>query len=147
MNAKTLTLLSAVTIVMLSGFRGHAQHLVASTEVEKTVAGLHYGASLSIEFKRKISIGGFYQCGLQQFEGKVTPVRTFYALQIQFPLFTCDKVAVLANTRTGFVNDQFFVIVPALVTTVQVSPLLSVSFGSGLRMQNASLLAKINLTL
>lgn len=147
MKAKFVSPILAATVILLCYQPIKAQHLVAATEIEKNVAGLHYGASLSIESKKKFSIGGFYQCGIRQFEGTVTPTRIFYALQLQFPLLTCDKIAVLVNTKTGFVNNDFLVFVPAIITNIQLSPTLGVAIGSGVRMQNASLIGKIYLTL
>ncbi|HEY0743934.1 MAG TPA: hypothetical protein VGD40_20855 [Chryseosolibacter sp.] len=147
MTSKFLSHILAFAVIVLCHHRGNAQHLIVSSEIEKNVAGLHYGASLSIESKKKFSVGGFYQCGIRQVEGNVKPTRTFYALQLQFPLLTCDKIAILLNTKTGFVNDDYFLFVPAIMTNIQLSPALGVSIGSGLRMQNASLIGRLYLTL
>lgn len=147
MKSKFLSHILAAAVIMICHHQVNAQHLVASSEIEKNVAGLHYGASLSLESKKKFSVGGFYQCGIRQEEGDVKPTRTFYALQLQFPLFTCDKIAILLNTKTGFVNDDFLVFVPAIITNIQLSPALGVSIGSGFRMQNASLIGRLYLTL
>lgn len=147
MKSKLLIRILGATVMCLCYQRGNAQHLVASSEIEKNVAGLHYGASLSIESKKKFSVGGFYQCGIMQLEGNVKPTRTFYALQLQLPLFTCDKMGILLNTRTGFVNEDYFVFVPAIITNIQLSRALGIAIGSGLRMQNASFIGRIYLTL
>lgn len=147
MIKKLTVLLFAALLLVLCDVPGNAQHFVASTEIERNVAGFHYGVSLNLETKRKFSIGGFYQCGIRQFEDQVTTVRPFYALQLQLPLLNSDKVAILLSTKTGFVNNQFLVFVPAIITTVQLSPLLGLSFGSGFRMQHASMIARINLTI
>lgn len=147
MKSKLVLEIVATAVMVLCHQFANAQHLIASSEIEKNVAGLHYGASLSIESKKKFSVGGFYQCGIKQLEGNVKPTRTFYALQLQFPLVTCAKVAILLNTRTGFVNDDYFVFVPAILTNIQLSPAFGLSIGSGLRMQNASLIGRLYLTL
>ncbi|HEY0653011.1 MAG TPA: hypothetical protein VGD65_07780 [Chryseosolibacter sp.] len=139
--------LLAIAAILLCHQRAKGQHLIVASEIEKNVAGLHYGASLSIESKKKFSVGGYYQCGIKRSEGGLEPARVFYALQMQFPLMTCDKLAILLNTRTGFVNDDYLVFVPAIITNVQLLPALGVSIGSGLRMQNASLIGRIYLTL
>ena len=146
MKSKFLPYILAAA-VMVCYHRSYAQHLIASTEIEKNVAGLHYGASLSVESKKKFSIGGFYQFGIRQLEGNVTPTRTFYALQLQFPLFTCDKIALMVNTKTCIENNDYHVLATAIITNIQVLPALGVSIGSGLRMQNASVIARIYLTL
>jgi hypothetical protein len=147
MTIKFLTQILAGVLIVLCHQLGYGQHLIASTEIEKNVAGLHYGASLSIESKKKFSVGGFYQCGINQFEGNVKPTRTFYALQLQFPLLTCDKVTILLNSKTGFANDDYFVFVPSIITDIKLSPAVGVSIGSGIRMQNASLIGRLYLTL
>jgi hypothetical protein len=142
----SVPLLIAATLV-LCNLSTNAQHMVASTEVEKNVAGIHYGASVSFENRKKFSLGAFYQCGISKVVADVTPVRPYYGLQAQLPLVTCEKMDVLLDARTGFVNKDFLVFVPALVTRVQLTRLLSFSIGSGFRMQNASVTGKINLTL
>ncbi len=147
MKSKFVSYILATAVIVLCYQRSNGQHLIASSEIEKNVAGLHYGASLSIETKKKFSAGGFYQCGITQLEGNVRPTRTFYALQLQFPLLTCDKIGIMLNTKTGFVNDHYLVFVPAVITNIQLSPGLGVSIGSGIRMQNASLIGRLYLTL
>ena len=147
MKSKFLSGILAAAAVVLCHQRGNAQHLVATSEIEKNVAGLHYGASLSIELKKKFSVGGFYQFGMRKVEGNVERTRVFYALQLQFPLMTCDKIAVLLNTKTGFVNGNYLMFVPAIITNIQLSRAVGVSIGSGLRMQNPSLIGRLSLTL
>ena len=139
--------LFAVMFISFQTLSAKAQHLVASTEIEKNVAGLEYRGCLSLEGRRRFSIGTFYQFGLQQSNIETKRARPYYGLQVQFPIVASEKIFIAGNMRAGFVNKDFLLFVPSIITTVRLSSVLSLSFGSGLRMQNAAFTGGLNLTI
>lgn len=131
-------------ILVLTIMEANAQKLVMQTGVEKTVAGFEYGAFLSYETKRMWALGTFYQTGLTRNnpEGNFVPKNNFYGMMIQAPIAKSERLAFLANVRTGFVNEKFLVIVPSVETLVHISSRIGVTIGTGLRMGYPSLSVK-----
>jgi hypothetical protein len=124
-----------------------AQDVTVSTEVERNVAGMNYGGSIAWANRKQFSVGGFYQFAMQGTGTELRQLRKCYGLQFQLPLLTHRRIALFFNTRTGVINKNFLVFVPALVTTVSISSRLSLSIGTAMRMQNVALTGKVNITI
>jgi hypothetical protein len=124
-----------------------AQQIILSTEIEKNIAGINYGTSMVLSSRKNVSFGGFYQFALQRTGSEIKKSRPFYGLQLQLPLAARGRMSICGSARAGFVNENFFVFVPAVVTTVRLSDHISFSVGAGMRMQNPTLSGKLHLTI
>jgi hypothetical protein len=133
---------------LVSAYAG-AQQVVTQAGIEKTVARLEYGVSVSYETKRLWALGSFYQTNLNlnHAEGTLTEKNFFYGILLQAPIAKSERLAFLLNLRSGFINDKFFVVVPSLETRVHVSNRVGVSIGTALRMGYPALSAKVFLKL
>jgi hypothetical protein len=122
-----------------------AQHVLVQGGVEKTVSGLEYSALLSYETKRLWAAGSFYQTGLsrQNTEGELKQKNIFYGIQLQAPVVRCERMALLFNMRAGFVNRNFFALVPSVETRIRVNNKVSFSLGTGFRMAYPALSGKL----
>ena len=122
-----------------------AQHVLVQGGVEKTVSGLEYLTSLSYETKRLWAVGSFYQSGLskQNAEGELRQNNIFYGLQFQAPIVRTERIAFLFNMRAGFINQNFFALVPSVETRVRLTTKMSFSMGTGFRMAYPALSGKL----
>jgi hypothetical protein len=137
----------ALTILFLSitSWTATAQHVLVQGGVEKTVSGLEYSASLSYETKRLWGAGSFYQTGLsrQNTEGELKQKNIFYGVQLQAPVVKSERISFLFNMRAGFVNRNFFALVPSVETRIRVNNKMSFSLGTGFRMAYPALSGKL----
>jgi hypothetical protein len=124
-----------------------AQHVTLSTEIERNVAGMNYGGSVALANRRNFSVGGFYQFAIQGTGSEIRQSRKCYGLQFQLPLVSHNRISLSFNARTGLINKNFLVFVPALVSTLTLSSHLSLSIGTAMRMQNPAFTGKVNITL
>jgi hypothetical protein len=124
-----------------------AQHLTISTEVERNVAGMNYGGSIALVNRKNFSVGGFYQFAIQGTPEEIRQSRQCYGLQFQLPLVSHDRISLAFNARSGLINKNFLVFIPAVVATLTLSSHLSLSIGTAMRMQNPALTGKLNITI
>lgn len=123
----------------------NSQHIKVATLIEKTVAGNQYGAQLVYQSKSKWSLGGFYQESiLAQSDGAMSK-NPFYGITLNAPIAKTDRLNFYFNTRVGFVNQVFLVVVPGLETELSVSKVVSLSAVMSMRMSYSSSMLKINI--
>lgn len=121
-----------------------AQNMVLQSGAEKTVAGIQLYTSASAESKTLWALGMFYQAGVGRYgpEQNASIAKPFYGILLQVPLIRSERIALLANLRSGFVDEKFFIITPSLETRIKLSARTGLSVGSGFRMGQPSLQAK-----
>jgi hypothetical protein len=142
---KWLVVFALLISVQISSVK--AQQVTLSTEVERNVAGMNYGGAIAFANKRHFSVGGFYQFAIQGTGAELRQSRKCYGLQLQLPLVSRGRISLGLNARSGLINKNFLVFIPALVTTLTLSSQFSLSIGTAVRMQNPALTGKVNITL
>lgn len=123
----------------------YSQHLVTSLQLEYTVTGPHYGASLTYETGKLWGLGGFLQEAAPS-DDAATQDR-FYGAVLQAPLVKSQKLSFLALLRGGFVNDKFLVIIPGLETRIDLGKRVALSAGMSFRKSYPALSSKLSLKL
>lgn len=136
------SILSVIFIVVNSLWAG-AQHMALSVTTEYTVAGHQYGASLMYETSKQWGLGTFYQGEFYNYSESSLKKDVFYGVVAQAPLVQCSKLAFFGNLRAGFVNKNFFVLVPGLETRLSMSKRLALGFGMSMRMSYPSVAARV----
>jgi hypothetical protein len=132
-------------LLIVSSIIVKAQQLVMQSGVEKTVAGLEYGANMFLETKRMWALGSFYQTRLNRDnpEGSLQMKNIFYGVLFQGPIMKNEKLSFLFNLRMGLVNERFLAVVPSVETRIHVSERTGFSVGTGLRMSYPSFSFKV----
>lgn len=132
-------------LLFISAF-SYSQDLVTSLQLEYTVTGPQYGASLMYETGKLWAFGGFCQQAATTSDDDASKDR-FYGAALQAPLVRSKKLSFLLLFRSGFVNEKFFVIIPGLITRIDLGKRLALSTGMTLRKSYPALSSKLSLKL
>jgi hypothetical protein len=134
------------TLVLLVATCGvKAQNLYFSAGIEKPVTRCLYGAGLTYETKGKWGIGGFYQTSISSEPRESMSLNdAFYGIIFQAPLAKSEKINFYATARCGLVNENFFVLVPGLETSVKTWRKLNTVFNMGYRVGYPSIGVKLS---
>lgn len=124
----------------------HAQDVVVSPLVEKTINSYQYGASVSIEVQSQWRFGGFWQTSLSRQE-MIIPREHFWGVVVAAPLVKADRIAFYTNARIGIVNKYFLVISPALVTELKLLKRFHINVGMSIRKGYLSAQTSLNIKL
>ena|SRR5688572_10638585 len=119
------------------------QHIVTSLGVERTVGGNQYGASMIYEGKKNWAIGSFFQAGIGKTDDETSLKNPFYGMVLQFPIAKSQKISVVGTIRTGFINNNFFAMAPALETRIKLGRNTGLIFAAGFRMGYPAMSARL----
>ncbi len=124
-----------VTLILLgTGSFVKSQNLHISVGIEKPVTRCLYGGALTYETKGKWGLGGFYQTSISSNPQESMSLKdAFYGLIFQVPLAKSEKINFFATARLGLVNENFFVAVPGLETSIKTWRKLNTVFNMGYR--------------
>jgi hypothetical protein len=93
-----------------------------------------YGGGLIYENKAKWGIGAFYQASIYNTRKEGVELNNvFYGIGFQLPLAKTERIDFFVTARSGFVNENFFVVVPSLETRIKMWRNLSTIFCMGYR--------------
>jgi hypothetical protein len=124
-----------------------SQSIYVSAIGESTVTGLQYGGAIGYRSGSHFQVGGFFQTGRAQSEAEpVTPSR-FYGVETVLPVVRSVKIDFALHFRAGLSNDQFVVIVPGLLTVVNVARNFQLGTGLGWRYGKPSVQAQLQFKL
>ncbi len=136
-----------IFLIILVAAKANAQDIVATTGIEKTVAGSETFFSLSYENKAKWSLGGFYQTkiNLPIAENNTTDsdIKWMGAV-LNIPLIHTEKIDLFLKLRGGMVNDSFIVLSPAIETKVNITQRFGFGVWSGYRQGYPSFAANVH---
>ena len=131
---------AAFVAILLTTFINNttdAQNLEVGVNAEKTVAGLSTGASLNWRFKNAFAIGAFAQVGHRAQELGVIDNR-LYGMTLSVPLAKSQNMTFAFNLRSGVMNKQFVVIIPAVETSINLGKRAALLLGTSIRMRNVA---------
>ena len=123
----------SVSLIFTTMQTSIGQHLILTPLVEKTITGYEYGSAVAFRTKSQFSFGAFYQGNIARTPERTQVVNPFYGLLLTAPLLKCDRINFHANTRVGFVNKTFMVIVPGIETEIKIFNALSFGIGMSVR--------------
>jgi hypothetical protein len=135
-----------ITIILLAcGSLVKSQNLHLSAGIEKPVTRCLYGGALTYETKGKWGIGGFYQTSISTNpQERMSLKDAFYGVIFQVPLAKSEKISFFATARLGLVNENFFVAVPGLETSIKTWKKLNTVFNMGYRVGYPSIGIKLS---
>jgi hypothetical protein len=133
-----LTLIFCLTSLFAS-----AQSIIASGGIEKAVNGNQFGGALTVETRKFWALGAFYQAGIGSQRGENILKNPFYGIVLQAPIAHVQRLSFLVLLRTGFINKNYFVVVPSFETRIRITQKMGISMGAGFRSGYPSLSAKV----
>jgi hypothetical protein len=110
-----------------------AQELLFCPLMEKTISENEFGAAITYRSKRLFGIGGFYQGSIDRNSEKLKVQDPFYGAVVSIAMLKCDRLNFHANTRIGFVNKNFLVVVPGVETEIRLFKAVGLGIGISIR--------------
>lgn len=132
----------AILILCMSLFVGIAytngQNLKISTYIEKTHLSPKFGTEIGLQLPGiigPITVGGFYQKSSISAESEKNNLEEFqfYGAFIQLPFLNRKRYNVNFEVRSGYINNNSFVIAPLLNTEFYLTENIGISLGCGMR--------------
>ncbi len=128
----------------------YCQDLSVSTGLEKTVAGTELHLSSGYVTKKNWSLGAFHQTKMvsttvENANGKPGP--GWSGLYFNAPIANTKKINVFLQVRTGINENRFIVVVPSIETNINLTKMISLSFGSSFRYSYPAFSFKTNVRL
>ncbi len=125
-----------VTGLLISAEKGYAQKVRYAAYFEKTSVSPKAGSMMAVVFSNDFEIGGFYQNEIRY--GDVEKLqskreREFWGLYFGIPVLRSEMITISGRVRTGFVNQQYYTITPAVFTEFHPVKFISIGLGMGVR--------------
>ncbi len=129
--------------VMAGVTQGRSQGIQAETYVQLSAIGTQPGVALRWVNEKGWGLGGFYQSNKAfDFEGRLSN-RSFSGLDLIIPVLSCEKLALSGSLKAGFVNNQFLVLTPEIITQVTIARSWALALGAGYRVGQPAVSAKL----
>ena len=124
-----------------------AQKISTQTFVQQTVMGLQKGYGLRAQTNKGWGVGVLFQSNgklsLENSEGNYP----FIGLETLIPLTKCGNVSFFLTPKVGFVNTNYFVIIPEVETSIKINKRFSTAITAGMRSRESSVGAKLIINL
>lgn len=131
------TVLVAILLTTFLNTTSKAQNLEIAVNAEKTISGLSTGGSLNWRFKNAFAIGAFAQVGHRAQELGVIENR-LYGMTLSVPIAKSPNMTFAFNLRSGVMNKQFIVVIPAVETSISLGKRAAILLGTSIRMRNVA---------
>lgn len=119
-----------------AAFLSHAQSLQISAGAEFTVKTPQVQLTGGYVTKSHWAMGVFYQkSGLtpRYTDAAVTGKQEFYGLYVSAPIYSCEKVNLAFQLRSGISEGRFVAIVPSIESTLNISRFIGVGLSTSVR--------------
>ena len=140
------TLLVIATFIIGTPCAVTAQHLVAGSQMEYTVAGIQTGASVWWINNRQWAAGAFHQVAIWN-TGEVNKGSSFSGLQLAVPVAKGEKIRFVGLVRGGLANERFFIVVPGFETQLAIGKRAGFACGMSFRMGYPALTSRVYIKL
>ncbi len=137
-----------IALLTLFGTQLYSQNLSFSSGLETTVAGTELHLSSGYNTKKNWGMGAFHQSKLANKSlesGNTKPNDDWYGLYINAPIANTKKINVFFQIRTGINENKFIVVVPSIETNLNLTKIISLSFGSSFRYSYPAFSFKTNI--
>jgi hypothetical protein len=132
-NLNVMKKVVLIGLLLLSYKTLFGQEIFFSPLLEKTISGNELGAAITYRSKRSFAIGGFYQGSINPNPEELKVQNPFCGAAISMALLKCDRLNFHANTRIGFVNKNFLVVVPGVETEIHLFKTVGLGIGISIR--------------
>lgn len=142
-----LLLICLITLLLLIANTTQAQVLEASVTVEQNIMGFQKGIAINAAVFKNIRLGYFYQATERlSFENDANNY-PFHGLSASLPIKRCEGLAVWGGLKSGFVNGNYLIVTPEIVTSFQLSKIFGLGLSMSYRAGHPALGSRITLTL
>lgn len=119
-------------------FSGSAQTLTGQTYLQNTVMGLQKGIGLRVQTNKGLGLGMVYQSNLYSNGERLNENYAFYGIEMIIPLTKCGNMRFFLTPKAGFVNEDFFVLIPEVETEIKITNRFSAAITAGIRARESS---------
>lgn len=120
-----------------------AQRFSAQALVQKTIMGVQTGYGLRWQAHSDWGAGVLLQSvGKPSLEAQ-NGNYPFYGIEALVPLASCGKMSFLLSPKAGFVNENYFLLIPEVETTILLHKVVSIAFTAGLRARESAIGSKV----
>ncbi|WP_424963646.1 hypothetical protein [Ekhidna sp.] len=129
-----------IIFVLLVGasFSGFAQTLTGQTYLQNTVMGLQKGFGLRIQTNKGLGVGLVHQSNLRSTKEGLNEKYPFYGIETVVPLTKCGNMRFFLTPKAGFVNEDFFVLIPEVETEIKITDTFSAAITAGIRARESA---------
>ena len=117
---------------------GNAQTLTGQAYLQNTVMGLQKGYGLRVQTNKGLGIGLIHQSNLKSTVEGVDEKYPFYGIETIVPLTRCGNMRFFLAPKAGFVNQDFFVLIPEVETEIKITERFSAAITAGIRARESS---------
>jgi hypothetical protein len=132
---KLLTILILTVTVQLSG---SAQTLSGQAYLQNTIMGLQKGIGLRIQTNKGLGLGMVFQSNLNSKREGLNEDYAFYGIETIIPLTKCGNMRFFLTPKTGFVSEDFFVLIPEVETEIRITKTFSAAITAGIRARESA---------
>lgn len=122
---------------------GNAQVFTGQTYLQNTVMGLQKGFGVRIQTNKGLGIGLVHQSNLSSTMEGINEKYPFYGIETIVPLTKCGNMRFFFTPKAGFVNEDFFVIIPEVETEIKLTDTFSAAITAGIRARESAVGAKV----
>ncbi len=135
-----------LSLLILSKVNG--QSFQASAIADKTVVGLERGLEVGYITEKGWGAKGFYQQLHERNESEVSAgLHQLAGISLQMPLKQCGGMGFYFNTKAAFADTKYLVVIPELLTQVNLARHLSIGLRTGLRKGQPAMGLQLNVQL
>lgn len=131
-------LLIICTLILGASLTGSAQTLTGQAYLQNTVMGLQKGFGLRVQTNKGLGIGLVHQLNLKSTKEGVDEKYPFYGIETIVPLTKCGNMRFFLTPKAGFVNEDFFVLIPEVETEIKITERFSAAITAGIRARESS---------
>ena len=115
-----------------------AQTLSGQAYFQNTVMGLQKGYGLRVQTNKGLGIGLVHQSNLKSTMEGADEKYPFYGIETVIPLTKCGNMRFFLTPKAGFVNEDFFVLIPEVETEIRITNRFSAAITAGIRARESS---------
>ncbi len=128
-----------ISLILLTGFFStHGQTITGQVFIQQTVMGVQKGYGFRYHIKDKFGIGALFQSNGKLSIEDENGNYPFYGIETIVPIVRCSTLKVSLAPKAGFVNQNFFVLIPEVETEIRVSKMISAGIITGIRARKSS---------
>jgi len=129
----------AIFILMIAAqFTGSVQTLSGQAYLQNTVMGVQKGFGLRMQTNKGLGIGLVHQSNLKSTMEGVDEKYPFYGIEAIVPLTKCGNMQFFLTPKAGFVNEDFFVLIPEVETEIKITERFSAAITAGIRARESA---------
>ncbi|MEP1033540.1 hypothetical protein [Ekhidna sp.] len=132
---KILTTIILITAMQMTA---NAQTLTGQAFLQQTVMGAQQGFGLRIQSQKGWGLGLMHQANLKSTQESLGEKYPFYGMEAIVPLTKCGNMRFFFTPKAGFVNEQFFIIMPEVETEIKITDMFSAAITAGIRARQSA---------